>query len=340
MSDINNEADSLFATRRKKIQDEEAQREAQRAEQERLEELERQRQAMLEDIKRLEDIQAEQKAQAEKNALEAQRAQEALKSKEAGPSAKGDSPLKKYLPFIIIGASAVLITVVVIILVNVLSKPKDDKNAAGTGDGNITAEKKQSDSVASKGNPSKSDSDVIDDYDSEIQGADSDTNSETLKDLLSRSVWYRLDDSGSDSSFIYPSIFDEMVDLEEDGAYVFRYRDSGSEQRIDISIAVFKMEEDITYSEEDYLSLLGMMAMDGDVSGAIQKDENIWYITESFDDKQFGDEVLTVYIGKKDDKFIEFYSAVTREDVGSRRYIDFEDVDYIFGMMYDSVSVG
>lgn len=338
MSDINNEADSLFATRRKKIQDEEAQKEAQRAEKERLEELERQRQAMLEDIKRLENIQAEQKAQAEKNAQDAQRVQESLKSKEAGKTVKGDSPIKKYLPFIIIGASAVLITVVVIILVNVLSKPKNDKAATDTGNGNITAEK---DPVASKGKISESDPAETEDYDSEIQGGVSDMEQETLKDLLSRSVWYKLDDSGSESSFIYPSIFSEQMDLEEDGDYVFTYNDPDSGQIIEIAFSVLKMGEEAELSEEDYYTILGMLiSVDEVESKAVQKAENIWYITESFDDKQAGDQVLTVYSARKDDKFVEFYAAVSKEDVGCRRYIDFEDVDYIFDMMFDSVSVG
>ena len=54
MSENNhNEADALFATRRKKQQDEEAQKAAKLAEEERLAELERQKQQVAEEIKKL-----------------------------------------------------------------------------------------------------------------------------------------------------------------------------------------------------------------------------------------------------------------------------------------------
>ncbi len=53
MSTNDSEVDVLFATKRKRQQAEEAQREAQKAEEEKILELERQKKKMLEDIQRL-----------------------------------------------------------------------------------------------------------------------------------------------------------------------------------------------------------------------------------------------------------------------------------------------
>ena len=79
MSENNhNEADALFATRRKKQQDEEAQKAAKLAEEERIAELERQKQQVAEEIKRLETLQALQKEQEEKDLAKESQLQQAL----------------------------------------------------------------------------------------------------------------------------------------------------------------------------------------------------------------------------------------------------------------------
>ena len=75
MSTNDSEVDVLFATKRKRQQAEEAQKEAQKAEEERIQELERQKKQMLEDIQRLEAEKAQQAAEAEQAAIAARAAQ-------------------------------------------------------------------------------------------------------------------------------------------------------------------------------------------------------------------------------------------------------------------------
>ena len=131
----NNEAESLFATKRKQQQAEEAERK-------RLEELEQQKKQMAEQIKRLEALQAAQREQEARRALEAQREQEARMAREAqlaqqkqeepGTGAaptgekKGLDPKKKKI--ILIGALAALAVValaVVLILVLGSKEPSE-----------------------------------------------------------------------------------------------------------------------------------------------------------------------------------------------------------------------
>ena len=139
MSDnFNNDADALFATKRKKLQEEQAQRAALKAEEERRAELEMQKQQVAEEIKRLEALQAQQKEQEEKRALEELRAREEQKireeqkafeesrvreaSKTKNTTEKGSFNIKKYIPFIAIGAAVILIAVILIIVLSKGSK--------------------------------------------------------------------------------------------------------------------------------------------------------------------------------------------------------------------------
>ena len=131
MSENNHdEATALFATKRKKIQEEEAQKAAQKAEAERMAELENQKRQVADEIKRLEALKAEQKAQEEKRAQEEQMALEAQrvleeqknqKREDARAAAKagksGGFDIKKYLPLICIGAAVILAVVIILIIV-------------------------------------------------------------------------------------------------------------------------------------------------------------------------------------------------------------------------------
>ena len=149
----NNEAESLFATKRKQQQAEEAERK-------RLEELEQQKKQMAEQIKRLEALQAAQREQEARRALEAQREQEARRALEAqreqearmareaqlaqqkqeepgtdaGPAGekKGSDPKKKKL--LLIGALAALavvaLAVVLILVLGSKSKPEEPSEAS------------------------------------------------------------------------------------------------------------------------------------------------------------------------------------------------------------------
>ncbi|MBR6119274.1 MAG: hypothetical protein IKQ04_03020 [Oscillospiraceae bacterium] len=113
----NNEAEALFATKRKQQQAEEAERK-------RLEELERQKQQMAEEVKRLEALHAAQLEQ------EARLARQTQSGADAGPAGgkKSLDPKKKKL--ILIGAIAGLalfaLAVVLILVLGSKSKPTDE----------------------------------------------------------------------------------------------------------------------------------------------------------------------------------------------------------------------
>ena len=124
-----NEAEALFATKRK-------QQLAEEAERKRLEELERQKQQMAEEVKRLEALQAAQREQEARLAQEARFAQEARMVRQrpggpetgAGPAGekKGPDPKKKKL--ILLGALAALgVVALAVVLILVLGSKSNDK---------------------------------------------------------------------------------------------------------------------------------------------------------------------------------------------------------------------
>ena len=123
----NNEAEALFATKRK-------QQQAEEAEKKRLEELEQQKQQMAEEVKRLEALQAAQREREAWMAWNAQRMQELQRAQQGEPGAspagikKGlDPKTKKIILFAALGVLIVgLLAVVLILVLGSKSKPNDE----------------------------------------------------------------------------------------------------------------------------------------------------------------------------------------------------------------------
>ena len=127
----NNEAEALFATKRKQQQAEEAERK-------RLEEMEQQKRQMAEEVKRLEALQAAQREQEARMAWEAQQAQQAQWAQQTngGPGTgaspavgkNGSDPKKKKIILIsaLAGLAVVLLVVFLILIPGSKSKPTDD----------------------------------------------------------------------------------------------------------------------------------------------------------------------------------------------------------------------
>ncbi len=127
----NNEAEALFATKRKQQQAEEAERK-------RLEEMEQQKRQMAEEVKRLEALQAAQREQEARMAWEAQQAQQAQWAQQTngGPGTgaspavgkNGSDPKKKKIILIsaLAGLAVVLLVVFLILILGSKSKPTDD----------------------------------------------------------------------------------------------------------------------------------------------------------------------------------------------------------------------
>ena len=130
----NNEAEALFATKRKQQQAEEAERK-------RLEELEQQKRQMAEEVKRLEALQAAQREQEARMAWEAQQAQQAQWAQQTngGPGTgaspavgkNGSDPKKKKIILIsaLAGLAVVLLVVFLILILGSKSKPTDETNS-------------------------------------------------------------------------------------------------------------------------------------------------------------------------------------------------------------------
>ena len=119
----NNEAEALFATKRKQQQAEEAERK-------RLEELERQKQQMAEEVKRLEALQA---ARREQEARLAQQT-DGGPGTGAGPAGgkKGLDPKKKKIILIsaLAGLAVAALAVVLILVLGSKSKPTDERSGS------------------------------------------------------------------------------------------------------------------------------------------------------------------------------------------------------------------
>jgi len=319
MSNENNEADALFATRRKKQQDEEAQREAQRLEQEKLEELERQRKAMAEDIKRLETLQAEQKAQAEQNALEAQKAREAQEAllaaqaaqkaaqkeaqkaaKEAKKAAGGESPLKKYLPFILIGVGVIVVVVVILICVKAFSKDKVNEDESYP-------------------------------Y--------------SLADDCEMCEWNRVQDDNLGTSFVYPSFFenDSWETMPDVGKYTYYYFDKDySKQKIVLTVYLNTNDyEDGSMSEDDALDIIATFMEKENAHGYKTGWEEVTYLwrgVKEFDDSE--DSLIAVYADTKENFEVVIELTATKESSGQKRYADAADLEYIAQVVFNSIAVG
>ena len=397
MSENNhNEADALFATRRKKQQDEEAQRAAQRAEEERLAELERQRQQVQEDIKKLETLQAlqkqqaemeAQKAQAEREALAAQKAQaeaeaqrvraqaeaeaqrvraerealaaqkakaeqEAKKAREeqqaialkkaqeerdairaqkaaqkaqaeadkearkalkeeSGTETAGKAPfnIKKFLPFIIGGVVVVAAVVVILVL-----KP-------------FSSDKKEQ-----KGNdqPSSGTQEYEGDYYTAL--------SQELADV----DWYRNTDYDKGITYVYPSVFTAGTDDEGDPLYT--YYDEYTLQNIEMQIYPFHVTDDNRYDllDDDHVRevLSNGMFDQGASDFTIDLNNGVYIAAGDLDDIGYGEEMPVIIFGMKGDLALELDIKITREGDGYERYIDIDDLKYMFDVIFGQLTVG
>jgi flagellar biosynthesis GTPase FlhF len=307
MSENNhNEADALFATRRKKQQDEEAQKAAKLAEEERLAELERQKQQVAEEIKKLETLQALQKEQEEKKALEEQKAleekarQEELfarkaaekAAKKAADAEKGSFDIKKYLPFILIGAGVLVVAIVVIIIVSASSG--SDKKKAKEG---------------------------------------------YLSKLVSNVDWYRVNDDGL--TYAYPSVFIPIEDDEFSTGKMYYYYDEESGQVVNMEIDIDIMDDSYEYIFDNAELTLGqIMKASGVEKYTFKKyNDNIYYATDSFDDVGLDEGEISVIYGKKDDVFLQATSYISRNQTACPRNIEFEDLLTIFETILDHSSI-
>ena len=323
MSDNNNnEAEALFATRRKKQQDEEAQKAAKLAEEQRLAEIERQKQEVAQEIERLEKLQAQQKEQEEKQRLLEEQAQAEKAAKMAADAQKAASgntsstiDIKKYLPFILIGVGVLVVAVVVIIIVASSSKSKETSDDPD--------------------NYAYYDEDYYDeDYDGDYDNS--------LSFWLTQVDWYR-ETASNGVTFVYPSLF-ERTETEDADEYRYYYLDTDSNQYVNMQIIPSTIDEDgKAFATDSKMKLiLGAMLEEYGITDyqAESYGDNFWYACDSLDDKDANGEMSIIISGIGDVTALDLICTVGHEDAGLERTIDIQDILYMASIMLNKLSVG
>ena len=241
-----------------------------------------------------------------KAAEEAGEAMEAVKPQK--PAAQGSFDIKKYLPFILGGVGVVVVVVVVLLVTGVFSS-KDKKGGSNYDNEDLAG-------FVSSGS-----------FGTDIVDID----------------WYR--ESGRfETSFVYPTFFDEYTD---DAGYTYYYFfDEASGQSVEMRVYSGVLDEDNKYQllDEDYImNGLESGMTDMGATGYVfnKQGNNIWYANNSLDDQGVDGEMAAVFFGIKDKSYyIEVDLKVTHEYSDSFRYIDIEDLVDMFEIMVDRLSVG
>jgi len=327
----NNEADALFATRRKRQQEAEA-------EKERLEELDRQKQQVAEEIKRLENIRALQEEEARQQAeeqkrLEIQRQYEeeqeriaqakreefmnksmAVKvkpEKVPGP-ASGGTNSKKLLLYGGIALGVIVIAVVIIIIISANSgKKKSDSSSEDSG-------KKSAENDSRYEEDEGGDYGDHGDYDDE-EGNSADEDGDgyvSFKEKTSSYNYVTASIPGTDASrnatFVYPDFFKEYSDSQ--GNSMFACYDETSEQYVYFRYKVIFLENDLSAAIAD--------------SERVQEINNTLQQSISLDN--IGDSLLEDYreLGNESELDLSEYRVYTLGDAYVEGMTTFDDCAY------------
>ena len=91
---------------------------------------------------------------------------------------------------------------------------------------------------------------------------------------------------------------------------------------------------DLMYSSEKLVKLGLTQTFEEETGSTDYKFEkygdNKYYITNSLDTIGEDDYMTSIFVGKKDDMYLEAYFYVSPSDEGKSRYIDFDDILEIF----------
>ena len=397
--DNHNEAESLFATRRKKQQDEEAQRAAQKAEEERLAELERQKQQVEEDLKKLEELKALQKQQADLEAQRAQAEREALAAQKAQAEAEAQRVRAEREAFARAKAQAELEAQKAreeqrAIAAQQAKAEKEAQKALRAQQREAALQKAQEEAAAAQQARAEAAAQQRAKAENEIEkdgttspltvdspktpgsapGAkkkllpfilagvgviaavvvaiivinavsgskDKKGSGSEFASLLQEVDWYRkTDDSGV--SFVYPSIFDEGIDYENDNQEYYYYINEESGQIVSMFVRPMIASGEESMEEADAVEILDYYAASNGLTdyNIYRSGDNIWYICTSFEDVDEPESICGMYIGNKDDDiFLTVIFDVTRENEGSGRFVDSGDMLTLFKQIFDHLSVG
>ena len=321
MSDNNhNDAESLFATRRKQQQDADAQKAAQLAESEKFAELQRKKREMEEEISRLQSVKDKQEEQASYSPAPSY---SAPASNSGSSSAKGSFDIKKYKPFILIGAGVLALTIIIIVCVAVFSK-SDKKN---------NTEKKGGTSAMS--DPGYEEYD-IDDYE---EGEYTD-----FMRKVDNYDWNSITDPASGLYFEYPAFLEAYTDESLSG-YNFTYSKEENGYSMIVSFILNPLAEEIEkFDPQDFYDTMIMQSeeigYDADSSVTGDTGDGIYYYASSGNGLAYENELAITLMGIKDDMAITAAIYMFRLSDGPETDIGLSDMEYMFRRIKNSLSFG
>ncbi len=327
----NNEADALFATRRKRQQEAEA-------EKERLEELDRQKQQVAEEIKRLENIRALQEEEAKQQAeeqkrLEIQRQYEEeqeriaqakreefinksmmSKAEKVPRETSGGTNSKKLFLYGGIALGVVVLAVVIILIISMNSGDKKKSDSSSDDTGKKTAE-------TDKNYEEDRDGDVEDnDYpDNDDNGNSADEDGDGYVSFKEKTGSYSYvtasipgTDASRNATFVYPDFFKEYSDSQ--GNSMFACYDETSEQYVYFRYKVIFLENDLSAAIAD--------------SERVQEINNTLQQSISLDN--IGDSLLEDYreLGNESELDLSEYRVYTLGDAYVEGMTTFDDCAY------------
>ena len=317
MSDINrNDVESLFATKRKQQQAEDAQKAAQLAESEKFAELQRKKREMEEEISRLQSIKEKQEEEASYTPAPAPNATAPAKSS----SAKGSFDFQKYKMFIFIGAGVLVLAIIIIIIVAVSSK-SDKKN--------------NTDKKGGISNMSDPEEDYeVDDYTDFMRKVDN-------------YDWNSITDEATGIYFEYPAFLEttppEEVTTE---GYTFSYakEEYGYAILVNLVPAVLSEEENENFDPDDFYNAVkeeaAEIGYDESLFETGSNGNGIYYFTSTMNGLKTEDTILISLLGKKDDITINAYVYLLHSEDGTDYDIGFNDIEYMFRRIKNSLSFG
>ena len=344
-NNTNNDADSLFATRRKKQMEEEA-------EKERFLELERQKKEVAEKIKRLENIrlaqeeEARQKAEAEQRAaaeraesesqmseLDKRRAELAAKVSEPKPSTPIDS--KKLMMFGLIGLGVIALVVIIIVVVKISSKDKPEDQFEEYSDGGDNDE-------------------LYGDYDYDYGDYGEEEYTSAFVNMIQHGTWKSDEAFDSNGNFNYsynfPAVFEKYEVENYPYGWFYGYYDAESEQTLGFEVWAYKgdastIEKTINSLISDYVTEIAQSHVietkiphDYSVE-CMDPDADLWWANcGSIDDIQPGESIPVFFARANQDGVMIVCFNISHESENATRFISYTDGLVLFDNMFGSLS--
>ena len=261
-------------------------------------------------------------------------------TKASAPAQAGG--IKKYLPFIIAGAVAVIAIVVVVIVIATSGSKSSDTKTADNDKGDSG---KKSSNIENMSDPPEEG-----DYEGDNEGNEYDEDYGVFfSDAISYSQWEYVNDSVSGHGFSYPDCF-TVSSASEDGEYEFSYN-GNSTQSIIFSFKIEDVGEDklrqLAGNSHDTQNEFGNRAVNATMqSYNVPQDEyevaaltdpygqETYYAHTNLDTEGY---LFAAFMTWQDGCIIESKFVVSKEAEGHNRFVDFDDLNSLFAQMIKTV---